>query len=456
MASSKKSKPKKQAKRIGVALSGGLDSVVLLDAVCKSYPKDVIYALHVHHGLQAKADAWLLFCEQLAKRYKINFDFRLLHLNTKSNIEAQARQARYEALDAMCAQHQLEHLLLAHHQNDQAETVLLQLLRGAGVAGLAAMPAHKEQIITNQTSKQPSKQKTKQAKPQHTIQIWRPLLEQNRKQLEAYAKQQRLNWIEDPSNQDTRYRRNAIRKKILPELEQMQEGAITNLARSAQWLAQAQTLLDQLAKEDAKSITSNHHLKITALQTLKASDPARANNLLRYWIKQQQLGMPSNERLQAWWRDLETLRRDAKLEWSHDGVKIRAWRDTLQIERTNLNTHKANQTNPATKQTTGEWIFVPIAQNSTQAGLPEQWLKSATIETRARSGGERLKIKPNTPSKSLKNLYQEAGVPPWQRQIPLLFINDELIAVEGLGVSITHLSTQGKRLWPEWVYSSKS
>jgi tRNA(Ile)-lysidine synthase len=234
MASSKKSKPKKQAKRIGVALSGGLDSVVLLDAVCKSYPKDVIYALHVHHGLQAKADAWLLFCEQLAKRYKINFDFRLLHLNTKSNIEAQARQARYEALDAMCAQHQLEHLLLAHHQNDQAETVLLQLLRGAGVAGLAAMPAHKKQIITNQTSKQPSKQTTKQAKPQHTIQIWRPLLEQNRKQLEAYAKRQRLNWIEDPSNQDTRYRRNAIRKKILPELEQMQEGAITNLARSAQ------------------------------------------------------------------------------------------------------------------------------------------------------------------------------------------------------------------------------
>ena len=272
-------------------------------------------------------------------------------------------------------------------------------------------------------------------------------------QLEAYAKQQRLNWIEDPSNQDTRYRRNAIRKKILPELEQMQEGAITNLARSAQWLAQAQTLLDELAKEDAKSIITNQHLKITALQTLKASDPARANNLLRYWLKQQQLGMPSNERLQAWWRDLETLRRDAKLEWSHDGVKIRAWRDMLQIERTNPNTHKANS---ATKQTTGEWIFVPIAQNSTQAGLPEQWLKSATIETRARSGGERLKIKPNTPSKSLKNLYQEAGVPPWQRQIPLLFINDELIAVEGLGVSITHLSTQGKRLWPEWVYSSKS
>ena len=266
MASSKKSKPKKQAKRIGVALSGGLDSVVLLDAVCKSYPKDVIYALHVHHGLQAKADEGLLFCEQLAKRYKINFDFRLLHLNTKSNIEAQARQARYEALDEMCAQHQLDHLLLAHHQNDQAETVLLQLLRGAGVAGLAAMPAHKEQIIRNKTINQ----KTKQVKPQHTIQIWRPLLEQNRKQLEAYAKQQRLNWIEDPSNQDTRYRRNAIRKKILPELEQMQEGAITNLARSAQWLAQAQTLLDQLAQEDAKSITTNHHLKITALQIGRA------------------------------------------------------------------------------------------------------------------------------------------------------------------------------------------
>ncbi|NDI27394.1 MAG: tRNA lysidine(34) synthetase TilS, partial [Burkholderiaceae bacterium] len=161
MASSKKSKPKTQAKRIGVALSGGLDSVVLLDAVCKAYPHDAVYALHVHHGLQTQADEWLLFCERLAKRYHVDFDFRLVHLPITANLEAHARQARYEALLGLCDQHQLDHLLFAHHQHDQAETVLLQLLRGAGPAGLAGIPPHKELQTPNG----------------RTVQVWRPLLE---------------------------------------------------------------------------------------------------------------------------------------------------------------------------------------------------------------------------------------------------------------------------------------
>ena len=108
MASSKKSKSKTQAKRIGVALSGGLDSVVLLDAVSKTYPNDVVYALHIHHGLQTQADEWLLSCERLAKRYGIAFDFRLLHLPITANIEAHAREARYEALLGLCDQHELD------------------------------------------------------------------------------------------------------------------------------------------------------------------------------------------------------------------------------------------------------------------------------------------------------------------------------------------------------------
>jgi tRNA(Ile)-lysidine synthase len=430
MASSTKSKPKKPAKRIGVALSGGLDSVVLLDAVCKTYPHDQIYALHIHHGLQAHADQWLLFCEQLATRYRIPFDFRLLHLKLQGNVEAQAREARYDSLLSLCDHHQLDHLLLAHHQNDQAETVLLQLLRGAGLAGLSAMPAHKTLISPHGKS----------------IQVWRPLLEQNRTVLEAYAKQQRLRWVEDPSNRDPRYRRNAIRKTILPQLERIQEGALANLARSAQWLAQAHELMDRLAQEDARTVIQNNTIRIPGLRALKERDAARANHLMRYWLKCNRLSMPAFERMQSWWRDLEVLRADAKLEWLHDDAKIRAWRNVLHIE-------------PLMNQTKlqGEWIFVPVPESSTQAGLAWEWYQQAkSIETRPRSGKERLKIKPNTPSKSLKNLYQEAGVPPWQRQIPLLFINDELIAVEGLGVSITHLTQQGKRVWPEWTYLGKS
>lgn len=424
MVSSKKSKPKTQAKRIGVALSGGLDSVVLLDAVCRAYPHDTIYALHIHHGLQTQADEWLLFCERLAKHYKIAFDFRLLHLPITANIEAHARQARYDALLQLCDQHQLDHLLLAHHQHDQAETVLLQLLRGSGPAGLAGMPAHKELQSPNG----------------RTVQLWRPLLEQERTQLQAYAKQHKLSWVEDPSNQNMRYRRNAIRKKILPELEQIQGGAIANLARSAQWLAQSQVLMDQLAQQDARTWIDRNQLSIAQLMTLYHQDPGRATNVMRYWLKCNQLSMPSTERLQSWWRDLKSLRAGAKLEWLHDRHQIRAWRNALRIELKQ----------PSMR---GQWIFVPIPERSNQAGLSWEYCQQAkSIESRPRTGGERLKIKPNTPSKTLKNLYQEAGVPPWQRQIPLLFIDGTLIAAEGLGVSVTHLSTKGQRVWPEWSY----
>lgn len=427
MANLKKLKPKRQIKspkRIGVAVSGGLDSVVLLDAVARTYTGDVVYVLHVHHGLQAQADAWLLFCEQLAKRYRLPWDFRLLHLSITTNIEAHARQARYEALLQMCDEHHLDHLLFAHHQHDQAETVLLQLLRGAGPAGLAGMPAHKGL----------------RSPRGRVVQLWRPLLEQNRAQLQTYAKQMKLDWVEDPSNQNTRYRRNAIRKKILPELEQIQAGAVANLARSAQWLAQTQNLMDQLAQTDGHPWMRANQLEITPLKRLHQSDPARANNVMRYWLKSNGLTMPSIERLLAWWRDLGSLRLGSTLEWLHDRHKIRAWRNTLQIE-------------PLITRTQGQWIFVPIATRSQQAGLPKVWCQQAqSIESRPRIGGERLKIKANTPSKSLKNLYQEAGVPPWQRQIPLLYINHELIAVEGLGVSVTHLTTKGPRVWPEWTY----
>ncbi len=429
MASSKKLKPKKPAKRIGIALSGGLDSVVLLDAVCKAYPHDTLVALHIHHGLQRQADEWLIFCEQLAKRYNIGFDFRLLHLQDQvGNVEARARTGRYEALLDLCETHDLNHLLLAHHQNDQAETVLLQLLRGAGPSGLSGMGAHKE--LRSASGKQ--------------IELWRPLLEQSRTELEAYAKQHRLQWVEDPSNQKTIYRRNALRKTVLPALATIQPGAIANLARSAQLLAQTQTLLDRLAHADAKPLIKNDAMQIAPLLALKLKDLAAANNVLRYWLKQHQLAMPSLERLQGWWQDLEGLGHDAQLQWAHDGRMIRAWRGLLHIDLKP----------PKEKIARGEWTFSPIPKNSKQAGLPWDWyqqaLDSKAIEIRPREGGERFKVKANTPSKTLKNLYQEAGIPPWQRQIPLLFINNELIAVEGLGVSASHLVHQGKRVWPEW------
>ena len=431
MASSRKSKlnPKtdiKAAKRIGLAISGGLDSVVLLDTVCKAVQESSdrsteIWVFHIHHGLQKPADQWLEFCEKLAKKYRVHFDFRLLHFADQSqgNIEARARAERYEALTDLCVEHGIEDLLLAHHQNDQAETVLLQLLRGSGVAGLSGMPLHR-----NSTG------------DSHSITLWRPLLNQSRAELEVYAKERKLKWVEDPSNQNTRYRRNAIRKDIIPKLEKIQPGATANLARSADLLAQSQTLLDRLAKHDSKNILQGNHLKLGPLLALALADKPAANNLMRYWLKLNDLAMPSQERLESWWKDLIAVKVDSSLEWQHDEVSIYLWRGALQVAKPKF----------------GQWVFQELPARSRSLGLPLDWVSQAQeqglIEERLRQGAEKIQIKPKTPRKTLKNLFQESATPPWERQAPLLYINDQLIAVAGVGVSYPHLVASGKRVLP--------
>jgi tRNA(Ile)-lysidine synthase len=426
MASSRKSQQSpKSGKRIAVALSGGLDSVVLLDTVCKAQAKNQskIFVFHIHHGLQKQADDWLIFCERLSKKYKVHFDFRLLHLGNQEqgNIEARARAGRYEALTELCMEYGVADLLLAHHQNDQAETVLLQLLRGSGVAGVAGMP------VTRELHQKEGK-----------VTLHRPLLNQSRIELEAYAKAHKLKWIEDPSNQDSKYRRNAIRKTIIPALEKIQPETIANLARSAGLLGEAQVLLDRLAVQDGKIILLKTGLKHKTLMDLAKKDLPAANNVLRYWLKANDLAMPSQERLAAWWRDLNSVKAGAQLEWSHDQKTIRLWRGILQMEELK----------------TGKWVFKTIPTSSKTPGLPSQWVKEAQerglITEKDRSGSERIQIKAKTPRKTLKNLFQESDIPPWQRKAPLLYINGELVAVAGIGVSYPYLVHIGPRVRPEW------
>ena len=446
MVSSRKSKASpKPSKRIAVALSGGLDSVVLLDIVCQAQQKNKsntktlsevpveIWAFHIHHGLQKDADQWLLFCEKLASKYKIHFDFRLLHLadsKVAGNVEARARAGRYEALTDLCVEHGINDLLLAHHQNDQAETVLLQLLRGAGVAGLSGMGANKELAVTeDQVAK---------------IHLRRPLLDQSRVDLQTYAKQHRLKWIEDPSNQDIRYRRNALRKHIIPGLEKIQPDAIANLARSAQLMADTQTLLDRLARQDGEAILQESGLNLKFLLNLAKQDLPAANNLMRYWLKLNDLAMPSRERLQSWWSDLSRVKADSRLEWQHDESTIRLWRGQLRVTPQVVNPEEG-----------GSWVFRPIPARSKAPGIAVEWLadsqKRGGVEFRARQGSEKFQLKPGAPRKTLKNLFQEGAVAPWLRQAPLLYIDGELIAVAGLGLSYPHLQASGKRVLPEWV-----
>jgi tRNA(Ile)-lysidine synthase len=408
---------------LAVAFSGGLDSTVLLHATIKAHGKKNVHAFHVHHGIQQEADQWQAHCKALAKKFGCHFDTRNVKLNKPSNIESQARNLRYEALTEMCQAHKIQDLLLAHHLDDQAETVLIQLMRGAGLPGLSAMP---------------------QVKSKELIHLWRPFLNMRRKDLEIYAKEHQLTWIEDPSNQDESYRRNAIRKSILPTLEKFQEGAIENLSRSAKHLGEAQELLNQLADIDLGLIEAKEGLSKTNLIRLFKTSQARATNALRRWLSKNGLAYPSEERLTAWWSELQQTRPDSQLQWDHDQQVIRLWRGHLTITQDSSST-----------EVMGEWVFKKITANSKKPGIAKDRFEKAKqkglVNTMAREGGEKFKVDAKRPRRSLKNLYQETVIPPWQRDVPLLYIGEELVAVAGIGISADWLTTEGPRISPEWL-----
>ncbi len=420
---SKPTETKTPPAQLAVAFSGGLDSTVLLHATIKAHGKKNVHAFHVHHGIQKEADQWQAHCQAVAKKLGCHFDTRNVKLNKASNIESQARNLRYEALTQMCQAHNIQDLLLAHHLDDQAETVLIQLMRGAGLPGLSAMP---------------------QVKSKELIHLWRPFLNMRRKDLEIYAKENRLTWIEDPSNQDESYRRNAIRKSILPTLEKFQVGALENLSRSAKHLAEAQELLNQLADIDLGLIEAKEGLSKTNLIRLYKTSQARASNALRRWLSKNSLAYPSEERLTAWWSELQQTRPDSKLQWDHDQQVIRLWRGHLTI------TQEANLS-----EVMGEWVFKKIAASSKKPGIAkdrfEKAKKKGLINTMAREGGEKFKVDLKRPRRSLKNLYQEAAIPPWQRDVPLLYVGEELVAVAGIGISADWQTTEGPRISPEWL-----
>ena len=422
---SKPTETKTPPAQLAVAFSGGLDSTVLLHATIKAHGKKNVYAFHVHHGIQKEADQWQAHCKAVAKKLGCHFDTRNVKLNKPSNIESQARNLRYESLTEMCQAHKIQDLLLAHHLDDQAETVLIQLMRGAGLPGLSAMP---------------------QVKSKELIHLWRPFLNMRRKDLEIYAKEHQLTWIEDPSNQDESYRRNAIRKSILPALEKFQEGAIENLSRSAKHLGEAQELLNQLADIDLGLIEGKEGLSKTNLIRLYKTSQARATNALRRWLSKNGLAYPSEERLTAWWSELQQTRPDSKLQWEHDQQVIRLWRGHLTITQ-----------DAGSSEVVGEWAFKKIPVNSQKPGIAKDRFEKARqkglINTMAREGGEKFKVDSKRPRRSLKNLYQEAAIPPWQRDVPLLYIGEDLVAVAGIGISADWQTTEGPRISPEWQES---
>ncbi|MEN8177889.1 MAG: tRNA lysidine(34) synthetase TilS [Pseudomonadota bacterium] len=401
------------ANRYHLAFSGGLDSTVLLHLLAEVRDRlpGSLHALHIHHGLQSDADAWGLHCRQFCEALSIPYNQLELGLTGRQgeSLEALARDARYAALAAAMGKGEL--LLTAQHQDDQAETLLLQLLRGSGPAGLAAMPGLLK-----------------------FGQGWlaRPLLDFPRAALEAYAREHRLSWVDDPSNQNLRFDRNYIRHRVMPLLQQRWPSAATTIARSARLSGELQGLVDEQAAQDLASAQGAWPGTLS-VSVLRSLSPARRRSLLRHWIREQGGVMPGSRHLLRIEEECLAGREDAQPLVHWRDVEVRRFRDGLFLLRP-LPPHDASQVIPWPGRQAlrlpaemGELVLEPA-----EAGISkDKWLK-AKIEVRFRQGGERCIPAASNHHRALKKLFQEWAVPPWNRErIPLIYLDNQLAVIPG-------------------------
>jgi tRNA(Ile)-lysidine synthase len=383
MASSRK---RPSVKTIAVGLSGGVDSVVLLHQL-----KDRgVSAIHVHHGLSPNADAWASFCRSLCNKLGIPLKVKRVRVRrTGQGLEAAAREARYGAFKEI----DVDIIALAHNLDDQAETVLMNLLRGAGARGASGM-AERTRLGAKI--------------------LWRPLLGTSRNSIEKYAREKKLKWIEDESNADEALTRNFIRRSVGPLLEAKFPRWKESLARAARHIAKKE---------------------------------AGREELLRKFLQAKGLRAPSEAKLAEMLKQLAAGGARTLIE--HDGARLRLYRSKVLLD----------QDTPA-EFSRQEWkgeslLKLPALggelrfRKARGKGIA---LEHQPLSVRLRAGGERLQPDPRRPRRTLKNLFQEAGVPPWQRErLPLLFRGDDLVWVPGLGIDARFQAARGTQgLIPEW------
>lgn len=383
-----------------VGFSGGSDSTALLHLLHRRFPGQV-RALHVHHGLQADADAWAAHCLNLASQLGLPCD--VVRVDARSGIadhgvEGSARVARYAAFAA--AMSDADILCTAHHQDDQAETLLLRLMRGSGVDGLSAMRewrtfgAHRH---------------------------WRPLLHVPRADLETYCAAQGLIAIDDPSNASDSHERGFLRTRVLPLLRERWPQASRSLSHSAGLLARD---ADWLAEETERLLALCLGLgsdTLCADDLLALSEVQRAH-VLRRWVVSNDAAALDSHALQAIERELLTAKPDAEASLRWRGHRILRWRDLLHIE--------------AFREPCADWSL--IWQPESPLSLPDGRLlhmtangeKPSTLQVRARQGGERIVQPGRTHSQEVRKLFQERGIPSWERErLPMIWLDEELIAV---------------------------
>lgn len=394
-----------------VAYSGGLDSHVLLHLMSR-IPDIALRAVHIDHGLQDVSPWWSRHCRDICSDFGIPLDRISLKLDVPSgqSVEAYARNKRHSAFAELLESDEI--LLTAHHQNDQAETLLIQLLRGAGGAGLSAMP-----MIAGFSQ------------GRHM----RPFLGTTRDQLEAYADHYDLNFVEDTSNADLRFDRNFLRHKIIPQLKERWPGSGQTLARAAMLQGETQRLLGSYVTQDLKFMAGSVEGSLS-VQLVLQCQPERRRALIRHWIVGAGFRSPSAKKLQHVVSDVFQSAEDANPLVHWESVEVRRYRDDVYIMPP-LSVHDIYQSVDWSAQ---QDLQIASLGLTLQSKYLAPWAKVINAQGNKltvsfRQGGEVIRPDGSESTLTLKHLFQQFSIPPWMRgRIPLLFLNDELIIVWGV------------------------
>jgi tRNA(Ile)-lysidine synthase len=428
-------KVQKKTVDVTIGLSGGVDSMVLLNVLyqLKTKLNLKLSAIHVHHGLSKNADNWGQVCFDECKKLDVDFSQKKINIDNSEGIgiEASARKARYQIL------HQLsnEFLVTAHHQNDQAETLMLQLLRGSGLKGLASMPSYDEE--------------------RH---LWRPFLKLSRDVIEEYAKNNNIRFIEDESNKNIEFDRNFLRLEIFPKLIKRFPQTIKSLGRSADLVAEGLNLNKAIAKEDAKNYFSEDFIKLNT-KIFSTLPRDRVVNLIRWWLDKNQQKMPSQKIMDQIYTQIISAKKDAQINIHISSeMSVRAYKNFLWLVKIKK---EKNSYDLIWKGEdifelpgSGKLLFKPCLGK----GISLEKVGSSILRIQNRKGGERFKPKRNQPTRTLKYLLQEMNMPPWEREfLPIIYSEDMLVAVPNYGVHHEFVTDKDKMgLIIEWInYESK-
>lgn len=419
--------------RLCCALSGGVDSVVLLDLLVelRSRLGFDLQAAHVHHGLNPAAGDWRDFCVQRCAALAVPLQAFSVEVAREhpDGLEAAARAARHGALKTVAC----DWLVFGHHRDDQAETLLFRLFRGTGVRGAGAMGA-----IETGAEAGPGR--------------LRPLLGVGRDAIRAWARRRQLQWVEDDSNRDRRFTRNDIRHRILPVIESAFPAASISLARAATHFREAGALLDELAEEDARNC-GGAVLDHAAL--LRLSD-ARLANLLRWQVRCHRVEASSRARLLETMRQLRAVGAGRPLRADLGPLSCCAYRGAVWLEKTDVEAPTACEVDPS--PLTPAWVDWGEGRVAFRSVLGEGIARSALVcrprlRLIPRFAGLRLRLAMNRPPRSFKNLCQEAGIPPWMRdRLPVLEIDGRVAWIGGVGVDAAFACPpQAEGVLPEWL-----